>query len=104
MVAPLAGQRTDLEFVALDRDQVEVVQVNRVAGVGDDRAHVAREKIFILPDAEHERAATPRADDEIGNIGMHDRDAVSADDLLQGRPERFDKEGFVPSRIGHADG
>ena len=35
---------------------------------------------------------------------MHDRDAISADDLLQGRPERLDKEGFMPARIGHADG
>ena len=67
-VAAFAGQRADLEFVALDRDEVEVVQVNRVAGVGDDRAHVAGEKIFVLADSEDERAAAPRADDEIGNI------------------------------------
>ena len=68
VVAALAGERADLEFVALDRDEIEVVQVNRVARVGDDRAHIAGEKIFVLADAEDERAAAPRADDEIGNI------------------------------------
>ena len=102
-VAALAGQRADLEFVALDRDEVEVVQINRVAGVGDDRADVAREKIFILPDAEHERAAAPRADDEIGNIRVDQRDAVGADDLLQRRAQRFDEQGLVPPWIDHAD-
>ncbi len=103
-IAAFAGQRTDLEFVALDRDEVEVVQVNRVAGVGDDRAHIARQKIFVLPDSEDERAATPRADDEIGNIRMDQRDAVGADDLLQRRAQCFHEQGLVPPRIDHADG
>ena len=101
-VAALAGERADLEFVALDRDEIEIIQVNGVAGVGDDRAHVTGEKIFVLPDAEHERAAAPRADDEIGNVGVDQRDAVGADDLLQRSAQRFHEQRFMPARIGHA--
>ena len=102
-VATFAGQRTDLEFIALDRDEVEIVQVNRVAGVGDDRAHIAGQKIFVLADSEDEWAATPRADDEIGNIRMDQRDAVCADGLLQSRAQCFHQQGLVPPRIDHAD-
>src|SRR4029077_13568536 len=82
-IAALAGQRTDLEFVALDRDEVEVAQINRITGVGDDRAHIARQKIFVLPDAEDERTTAPRPDNEIGNIRVDQCDAVGADYLLQ---------------------
>ena len=103
VIAALARERADLEFVALDRDEIEIVQVNGVARVGDDRAHVAGKKIFILPHAENERTAAPRADDEIGNIRVNERDAVSADDLLQRGAERFHQQRFVPARIGHAD-
>ena len=92
----LAGERADLEFVALDRDDIEVVQINRVAGVGDDRAHIAGEKIFVLAHAEHERAAAPRADDEIRNVAMNQRDAVGADDLLQRGAHGVDQKRLVP--------
>ena len=42
-------------------------------------------------------------DDEIGNIRVHQRDAVGADDLLQGGAQRFHEQGLVPARIDHAD-
>ena len=75
-----------------DRDDIEIVKVNCVAGVSDDRAHVAGEKIFILADAEHERAAAPRADDEIWDVGMNQRDAVGADDLLERSTRGVDRD------------
>src|SRR5438874_12158473 len=65
VITALARDGADLEFVALDCHDIEVVEVNRIAGIGDDRADVACEKIFILPDAEDERTAAPGADDKI---------------------------------------
>src|SRR6266404_9110380 len=85
MIAGLAGERADLEFVPLDGDDIKIVQINGVPGVSHDRADIAGEKILILADTEHERAATTRADDEIGNVRVNERDPVCADDLLQRR-------------------
>ena len=103
-ITALAGQRTDLEFVALDRDEVEVAQINRITGVGDDRADIARQKILILPDAEDERTTAPRADNEIRNIRVDQRDAVGADYLLQRRAQCFHEQRLVAPRIDHANG
>ena len=86
VVSAFARHRADLEPVSLHRDDIEVVQVNGVARVGDDRAHIAREEILLLAHAEDERTAAPRADDEIRDVAMDERDAVSADHLLQRRP------------------
>ncbi len=90
-----AGDRADLEFVALDRDDIEVVQVNRVARVSDDRADVAGEKIFVFANTEDERAAAARADDEVRNVLMDERDAISADDLLQRRAHCRNETAFI---------
>ncbi len=99
LVSPaFAGDRADLEFVALDRDDIEVVQINRVARVGDDRADVAGEEILVLANSEHERTAAARADDEIRNVLMDERDAISADDLLQRRAHCRNETAFVVER------
>ncbi len=66
VITAFAGERADLEFVRLERDDVEVVQINRVARVGDDRADIAGEKILVFANAEHERTATARADMKSG--------------------------------------
>ena len=47
--------RADLEPIRRHRDDVEVVQVNCVARVGDDGADVAREEVFVFANSEHER-------------------------------------------------
>ena len=91
IIAGLACDGADLEFVALDRDDVEVVQINGVAGVGDDGADVAGEEVFLLADPEDERAAAPGADDEVRNVAMNERDAVGADDLAQSRANGVDQ-------------
>ena len=78
------------------------MQINGVARVGDDGAHVAGEEILALADAEHQRAAAPRADDESGRSWWIDGDAVGADDLLQGAAQRLDEarlRGFAPLRV-----
>ncbi len=94
-VPGLAGDRTDFELAALDGHHVEIVQVNGVARVGDDCAHVAGQKIFVFAHAEHERTATARADDKIRNVGVNQRDSVSADHLLQRRSHGVDQARFL---------
>src|SRR6476469_5492265 len=88
----------NLELVPLNRDDIEIVQINRVPGVGDDRAYVAGEKILVLSTPENERATAAGADNEIGDIAMHQSDAVSSDDLLQRRADGCDQARFVINR------
>ena len=82
VLAGCAIERTDFEFVTLDRDDVEIVQVNCVPRVGDNRTDITGQKIFMLAHAEHERTAAARTDDEVGNIGMNESDSICANDLL----------------------
>src|SRR5205823_14828576 len=83
IIAGLARDRADLEFIARDRDNIEIVEINGIAGVSDDRAHVAGEKILILTDAEHEGRTAPRTNHEFFDVGMNERDAVGADHLFK---------------------
>ena len=77
-----------------DRDDIEIIQVNGVAGVGDNRADIAGQEIFFFANTEHEGAAAARSDDEIGDIRMHESDAVGPDNLLQGGPRRVNETRF----------
>ena len=54
VVAGFARERTDFKFVAPDCDDIKVVKINCVAGVSDDGANVAGEKIFLFADAEYQ--------------------------------------------------
>ena len=70
--------------------------------MGDDRAHIAGQKILVLANTEHERTATARADDEIGDIAMNQSDAVGADDLLKGGPHGVNEARFFESLAGRS--
>src|SRR5207237_10466486 len=83
ILAGLARDRADLEFIARDRDNIEIVKVNCVASVSDDRAYVAGKKILILTDAEHEGRTAARTNHELFDVGVNERDAVGADHLLE---------------------
>src|SRR5438067_10869434 len=83
VIAGLASDRADFEFIARDRNDIEIIKINGVAGVSDDRAHVAGEKILILTDAEHEGRTAPRTNHEFFDVGMNERDAVGADHLFK---------------------
>src|ERR1700730_7225237 len=89
-----AIERADLELIALNRDDIEIVQVNGVAGVSDNCADIAGQKIFLFADAEHERAATTRSDHETGNVGVNQSDAISANDLFQRAAHGIDQTHF----------
>src|SRR5438046_2033410 len=83
MIATFSGERSDLEFVLFQRDHIEVIQVNSVAGVSDDCAHIARQKIFAFANPEDERASSSRADHKIRNIRVDQGNAICADHLLK---------------------
>jgi hypothetical protein len=102
IISRLARDRTDFEFVAIDRDDVEVVQIYRVPRVGDDGADVAGQEILILAYAEDERAAAAGSDDEVRNIAMDQSNPVRADDLAQGGADGIDQTALLVRQRGLA--
>ena len=76
------------------RDNFIVVQVNRLARVGDDGRDVAGEKVLTLSDAEHQRTPPPRADDHPGHVRMNHRDAIGADHLAQRLADGLDQRSL----------
>ena len=102
MIAALAGQRDDLKFVSLHRNHVKVIQVNGIAGVSDDRAHVTGQKIFFFANAKHERTAAASADHEIRDIRVNQGDAVCADDLLKRGANGAEEPRFFPGSVHRA--
>src|SRR6476619_4077904 len=97
IIAGFARDRADFEFIARDRDNIEIVKINCVAGVSDNRAHVAGEKILILTDAEHQRRTAARTNHKLLDVGMNERDAVGADYLLKRSTRGVDQASL---RIG----
>ncbi len=75
-------------------DDLGVVEVNDLTGVGDDGADVAGQEMLALADAEDERAAAAGADDDAGEIFVNDGDAVGADDLAQGFTDGLNEGGL----------
>src|SRR5258708_37549196 len=53
VLADRALDRADFKAFPIERNEIEIVQVNNIPGVSDDRAHIAGQKIFFLADAEN---------------------------------------------------
>src|SRR5438045_1102207 len=83
IIAGLARDRADFEFIARDRDDIEIVKINGIASVSDDCAHVAGEEILILADAEDQRRTAPRTNHELFDVGMNERDAIGTNHLFK---------------------
>src|ERR1041385_272376 len=96
MFRDVAGQRADLEFIRPCCDHIEVIQVNRVARVSDDRAYVAGQEIFAAADAKHKRTSTSCADHEIRHVSVNQSDAIRADHLPERRANSFKQPGSFP--------
>jgi len=60
MIDAFAGKGADLKLVALQRHDIEIIQVNRVSGVSHDRADIAGKEVLLFAHAENERAAAAR--------------------------------------------
>ncbi|MEY2601709.1 MAG: hypothetical protein QOJ36_1028, partial [Verrucomicrobiota bacterium] len=101
VLAGFSIDRADVEILAVECNQIEIIQVNDVAGMSDNRAHVAGEKVFVFADSENERTPPPRANNEVWDIAMNDSDAIRSDDLLERRPRGVDQArlGIVSSEL-----
>ncbi len=84
-----------LEIIAGERDDLEVIEVYDTARVGDNRADVAGEKVFVAAHAEEQGTAPARADNLVGMVRMNDGDAVGADDVLERAAYGFRERGPV---------
>ena len=80
-----AFQRGNLEAIAFEHGHVVILQVDRFLCVRDDGLRVTDEKILPLAETHRQWRAAPRADDDIGHVQVHGRDAVGADDLFERR-------------------
>src|ERR1019366_3359835 len=80
----VGAQALHVEAAGGEGGHVIVVEIDNLAGVGDDGVGVAGQKILIFADADDERRAAAGADDLAGVVAADDGNAVSADDLAQG--------------------
>ena len=76
-------------------------QINDSLGVADERRGVAGDKVLILADADHQRAAQPGGNDHVGMFAEDNRQAVGAAELgqgfLNGADQRFVRIGRLIS-------
>src|SRR5947207_1449051 len=93
-VTTFPGERADLKLVALDCNDIEIVQIDSISGVSHDRADVAGEEVFILSDTENERTAATRTNNKIWNVSMDEGNTVRSDDLFQRRADGVDQPRF----------
>src|SRR5205823_11530399 len=99
MLGAVSGKRSDLELLRPRCHHIEVVQVNSVAGVSDNCAHIAGQKIFAVANPEHEGTSTASADHEIWHISMDQRDTVCADHLSKRRTNSVKKAGLFSGSV-----
>ena len=85
------GEAADLEVIARDDGDVEIVQIDHVARVSDDGVDVAREEVLALADAKHQRRAASRADQQLRVVPVHDGDAVGAGDFAERAADGLDE-------------
>lgn len=78
-----AGGRVGAEVVGLDGGHLAVAEGDDLAGVGDQRGDVRGDEHLLLADAEHHGGAVAGDDDAVGEVGVHDGDAVGAVDDLE---------------------
>ena len=72
------------EILRRERHQIIVLEIDDLAGVRGDGRGVAGEEVFALANADDERRAAPRADDDAGKIHADHAEAVGSDDFGQG--------------------
>ncbi|MFM1941608.1 MAG: hypothetical protein RI897_590 [Verrucomicrobiota bacterium] len=74
----------DLEPVGMDCDDVMIVEIDHLLGVGDNCGCIAGEEIFPLADTDDEGGASSGSDDDVGMVVAEDGDAVGAHDIGEG--------------------
>ena len=76
--------------------QLVVLHVNDLVGLADQRGGVARQEVFVLADADDERAAEARAEDDAGEPRTDDAQAVGALEHAEALAQDIDED-----RHGH---
>ena len=60
-----------VDAVAAQLDDLVLAELDRVAGVRDERGDVGGEEVLALAAADDQRAVAARADDDVGDVGVH---------------------------------
>ena len=68
----------DAERIGRQDRQFMVGQIDDPLRVAGQRRTVARQKMFAIADADHQRAAEPRGEQHVGILAEQNRQAVSA--------------------------
>ena len=75
--------REGREPVRRDGGELAVVEVDDLAGVADERGHIAGDVHLAVADADDQRRTVAGDDDPIGVVGVHHREAVGAVDPVE---------------------
>ena len=54
-----------------DRDHLVLAELERLAGVRDERRDVGAEEVLALAEADDQRRVVPGADDDVGRVLVH---------------------------------
>ena len=90
--------RTHLELVGAQARDLAVGQVHHARGVRHDGGRVAGHDGLAVAHADHERARQARDHDLFGIVGVDDREAVRAADVIEGGLDRVDERSLVVAR------
>ena len=74
-----------------EHDQFAIREVHDFLRVPRERPGIAGEKILSLPHADHQRAAQPRGDQDVGDVSEQNRQTVRSFELLDGRFDRLNR-------------
>ena len=83
----MGAEGGDGEVVRGDGGDVEVVEEDDLAGVGEEGGGVGGEEVLIFAETEDERAAAARADDDVREVPVDDSEGERAFDGGEGEPE-----------------
>ena len=84
----LAVEADDGHRLGGDGDDLVLLQLQRLAGVPDERRDVGPEEVLTVADAHHQGAVAPGAHDHPGVIGVHRQQRERALELLHHRAHR----------------
>lgn len=90
----VAAEGGDFKFIGFEDGDFVVLEIDGFAGVGDHRADIAGEEVLAFAEAEDEWAAAAGTEEDSGDGGMNEGDAVGARDTPEGAAEGLDESGF----------
>lgn len=89
-VAVEVGER---DVVGRDLDDLAVADLERLAGVRDERGDVGGEEVLALADADDQRRVAAGGDDAVGGVGVHGEQRERAVEAAADRAHGVDQVG-----------